>query len=217
MKPRNHLNMYIFKTFGEIVKKDNDPLLLDVLNKIARSHGREEIYSAMKSKVIYYGLKPFHTEYSYLDSEYYYIHMFSHGSTQNLNRCLFPLHLIKEAIVRKNANFNLTDVTGDERLLALLPPKNSNYYSLSNFYKEFTDFDLTHKDLKNMNSTMLKLTIFFFSIYCIATKTKRITILTFLPVFKYANEHGIEQSFEDTFRTTLRRTTLMFLLQRKNI
>ena len=100
----------------------------------------------MKSKVIHYGLKPFHTEYDYLDSEYYYIHMFSQRSAQKLTRCLFPLHLIKEAIVRKNTNFNLIDITGDERLVTLLPPKNSDYYPLSNFYKDFADFDLTQKD-----------------------------------------------------------------------
>ena len=36
----------------------------------------------MKSDVIYYELKPFHTEYGYLESEYYYIQMSSRG-TQN--------------------------------------------------------------------------------------------------------------------------------------
>ena len=77
--------------------------------------------------------------------------MFSHGSTQNLKKCLFPLHLIKEGIFTKNTNFNLTDITGDERLLALLPPKNSNYYPLSDFYKEVTDFDLTQKDFVNFH------------------------------------------------------------------
>ena len=77
--------------------------------------------------------------------------MFSQGSTQNLNSCLFPLHLIKKAIVRKNTNFNLTDITGDDRLLALLLPKNSNYYPLIDFYKESTDFDLTQKDFVNIH------------------------------------------------------------------
>ena len=95
------------------------------------SHDREEIDSGMKSNVIHFRLKPFHTEYGYLDSEYYYIHMFSQGSTQKLARCLFPLHLIKAKVVRKHTNFNLTDITGDESLLALLPPKNSDYYPLS--------------------------------------------------------------------------------------
>ena len=77
--------------------------------------------------------------------------MFSRGSSQNLNRCLFPLHLIKEGIVTKNTNFNHTDITRDERLLALLLPKNSNYYPLSDFYKEVTDFDLTQKDFVNFH------------------------------------------------------------------
>ena len=79
------------------------------------------------------------------------VRMFSQESTQNLNSWLFPLHLIKEAIVRKNTNFNLTDITGDERLLALLLPKNSTYYPLIDFYKEFTDFDVTQKDFVNIH------------------------------------------------------------------
>ena len=62
-KPGNHLNIYISKTFGEILKKRNDHLPFDVLYKILRSHDREEIYSRMKSNVIQYGLKAFHTEY----------------------------------------------------------------------------------------------------------------------------------------------------------
>ena len=49
---------------------------------------------------------------------------------------------------------------------------------------------------------MLKLIIFLFSISCIATKTKPITIFTFY-VFKYAKEHEIGQSFEDKFYTYL--------------
>ena len=65
--------------------------------------------------------------------------------------CSRTLHLIREGIVTKNTNFNLTDITGDERLLALLPPKNSNYYPLSDFYKEVTDFDLTQKDFVNFH------------------------------------------------------------------
>ena len=105
----------------------------------------EEIDSGMKSNVIHYGLKPFHTEYGYLDSEYCCTHMFSQGSTQKLTRCFFPSHLIKEGIARKNTNFSLTDITGDERLLALLPLRNSDYYSLRNFYKDWTDCDLMQK------------------------------------------------------------------------
>ena len=113
--------------------------------------------------------------------------MFSHGSTQNLKRCLFPLHLIKEGIFAKNTNFNLTDITGDERLLALLPPKNSNYYPLSDFCKEVNDFDLTLKDFVNFHGfeneeykyNHVEINNVFFPISCIATKAKRITILTF--------------------------------------
>ena len=31
---------------------------------------REAIYNGMKSNVVHYGLKPFHTEYECLDNEY---------------------------------------------------------------------------------------------------------------------------------------------------
>ena len=140
-----------------------------------------KIYSAMKSNVVYYGLKPFHTEYGYLDSEYYYIHMFSQGSNQNLNR-----------------------------FLALLPPKNSNYYPLSDFYKEFTDFNLTQKDCVNFHG-------FENEEYKYDVETNNISFLHilhsnedktyynfhFLRVFKYAKEHEIGQSFEDKFYTYL--------------
>ena len=59
----------------KILKKCNYPLLFDVLYKIVGSQDIEEIYSGMKSNVIHYGLNPFHTEYGYLDSEYYPIHV----------------------------------------------------------------------------------------------------------------------------------------------
>ena len=167
----------------------------------------EEIYSGMKSNVIHYGLKPFHTEYGYLDSEYCYIHIFSQESTQKLTRCLFPLHLIKERIVRKNTNFNLTGITGDERLLALLLPKNSDYYPLSNFYKDFTDFDLMQKDFVNFHGfeneeykySDAEISYIFFLHILHSNKEKVYYNFDLLPVFKFAKEHGIGQSLEDTF------------------
>ena len=125
--------------------------------------------------------------------------------------CSRTLHLIREGIVTKNTNFNLTDITGDERLLALLPPKNSNYYPLSDFYKEVTDFDLTQKDFVNFhgfeneeykyNDVEINNTFFLHILH--SNKDKTYYNFDFLPVFKYAKEHGIGQSFEDTFYTYL--------------
>ena len=191
----------------KILKKCNYPLLFDVLYKIVGSQDIEEIYSGMKSNVIHYGLNPFHTEYGYLDSEYYPIHMFSHGSTQKLTRSLFPLHLIKERIVRKNTNFNLTDITGDERLLALLSPKNSDYYALSDFYKDFTYFDLTQKDFVNFHGgengeyeySDAEISNIFFLHILHRNKKKTYCNFDFLLVFKYVKEYSIGQSFENTF------------------
>ena len=63
---------------------DNDPLLFDVLYKITHELDRETIYNGMKSNVINYDLKPFHTEYGYLDGEYWYITMFAQDYTQQI-------------------------------------------------------------------------------------------------------------------------------------
>ena len=137
--------------------------------------------------------------------------MFSQGSTQNLNRCLFPLHLIKEGIVRKNTNFNLADIAGDERLLALLPPKNSNYYPLSDFFKEFNDFDLTKKEFVNFHGFEneeykykdVEINNIFFLHILHRNEDKTYYSFDFLPIFNYTKEYEIGQSFEDTFYTYL--------------
>ena len=50
---------------------------------------------------------------------------------------------------------------------------------------------------------MLKLTIFFFLYIRHSNEDKTYYNFDFLPVFKYAKEHGIGQSFEDTFYTYL--------------
>ena len=102
--------------------------------------------------------------------------------------------------------------------------KNSNYYLLSNFYKEFTDFDLTQKDFVNfhgfendeINTTMLELTIYFFLHVLQSNKGKTDYNFDFLLVFKHAKEQGIGQSFEDTFYTYLEENdTHVFTMEKK--
>ena len=93
----------------------------------------------MKSNVVHYTLKLFHREYKYLDNEDLNIDLASmQGSTRHLDRFFFPKKLIEEGHTKKVINFNLTDVTRDQRLLELLLAKTNNFYSLSEFYNDFT-------------------------------------------------------------------------------
>ena len=57
--------------------------------------------------------------------------------------------------------------------------------------------------MKNINTTMLKLTMFFFLYVLHSNEDKTYYNFDFLPVFKYAKEHGIRQTFEDTFYSYL--------------
>ena len=96
-------------------------VIFDLLITTVAVQDRKTIYNGIKSNVAQYGLKPFHTEYKYLDNEYLNIDLASvKGSTQPLDRFLFPKKLIEEGRTKKLINFNLTDVTGDQRLLELL-------------------------------------------------------------------------------------------------
>lgn len=81
-------------------------MLFEVLYKILTKHDRETIYLGRKGNVD-------HTEHGYLDDKYWAIKNFSQGSTQNLERYLFPKHLIGQGIVQKYTNDNLTDISGD--------------------------------------------------------------------------------------------------------
>ena len=67
---RNQLNVYIPKIFGDILKKDNDNTLFDLLVSIITKHSKEVIYRGIRDNITNYGLKPFHTEYEHLDHEY---------------------------------------------------------------------------------------------------------------------------------------------------
>ena len=64
-----NLLVYIPKTFADVLKKDNHKVIFDLLIATLAVQDRETIYNGMKSNVVHYGLKPFHTEYEYLDNE----------------------------------------------------------------------------------------------------------------------------------------------------
>ena len=70
--------------------------------------------------------------------------------------------------------------------------------------------------MKNINTTMLELTIYFFLHILQSNKGKTYYNFDFLLVFKYAKEHGIGQSFEDTFYTYLEENdTDVFTIEKK--
>ena len=48
IKTENGLNMYIPKTFGEVLKKDNDEALFDILVKVSHTYKREGIYEGAR-------------------------------------------------------------------------------------------------------------------------------------------------------------------------
>ena len=112
---RNHLNVYIPKTFGDIFKKDNNSTLFDVLVFIKTKDSREVIYKRMKDNVTNYGLKSFHTEYEHLDNEYWDLSIKAlQGTIQPLTRSLFPLDLIKNVIVWRQKDLSLTYIRGQQ-------------------------------------------------------------------------------------------------------
>ena len=151
LKTENFLNIYITESFGEILKKDNNPALLDTLLTVREIHNRETIYNGMKDNVINYGLKPFYTDYDHVDDFYWAIQMNNARSTEPLARVIIPYELIRDSICRSNKDFNLTNITGDQRLLNLLPEKTGNFYPTSNFYGEFTNFQLEENNFTRIN------------------------------------------------------------------
>ena len=99
-------------------------MIFNLLITMLGVEDRETIHDGMKGNVVRYSLKPFLTKYEYLDNEYLNIDLASmQGSTQPLNGFLFPEKLIEKGHTKKLINFNLTDVTGDQRLLELLLAK----------------------------------------------------------------------------------------------
>ena len=68
---RNQLNVYIPKTFGDILKKDKDSILFDVLVLIKTKYLRKVIYRGIKDNITNYTLKYFRTECKQLDNEHW--------------------------------------------------------------------------------------------------------------------------------------------------
>ena len=100
------------------------------------------MYSSIKSKVIYCGLKLFYTEYNYLHANYKSLFNTSQGNTQN--HLLFPKRLIERGTTPTYQKFNLTKVTSIKGLLDLLPPKQGELYATTYFYQRFTNFSTEH-------------------------------------------------------------------------
>ena len=159
----------------------------------------------MKSSVVHYGLKPFHTEYKYLDNEFLNIDLASmQGSTQPFDRFLFPKKLIEEGFTKKLINFNLKDVTGDQRLLGLLPAKTNDFYPLSEFYREFTNFQVNEKDFSKIleiedTSSPYRFSeneiLDIFKIHIIHSNDAGTQcFFNFFPVFKFVKERGVSET-----------------------
>ena len=168
--------------------------------KVSHTCTREEIYEGTKGNVVRYGLKPFHTEYDYLDNKYWVLDTRSvQGTTQPLTRSLFPHNLIRDRVVRRQKDFSLTDVTGDSRLLKLLPKKSSDFYSLSNSYSEFTNFNVKKEDFFKYHGFKDESYRFsereisdIFKTYIIHSNNRKTNYqFDYLPVFKFAKEKAV--------------------------
>ena len=136
-----------------MLKKNNDPALFDTLLTVQDIHDRETIYNGMKD-VINYSLRPFYTNYEHVDNFYWAIQVKNARSTEPPAREMIPYKLIRDGICRSNKDFNLTNNTGDQRLLNLYPEKTGNFYPTSNICKAFTNFSqkkTTLLELMGMN------------------------------------------------------------------
>ena len=66
-------------------------------------------------------------------------------------RAIIPYQLIRDGICSSYKDFNLLNITGDQRLLNLLPEKTVNFYPTSHFYKEFTKLQLEENNFIRIN------------------------------------------------------------------
>ena len=133
------------------------------------------------------------------------------GSTQPLYRFLFPKKVIEEGRTKKLINFNLIDATADQRLLEILPAKTKIFTLSANFTKTLQTFMLTKKIfqktlgsedtsyrfLENKMSDIFKIHI----IHSNNAGTQH--FFDFLPVFKFAKERSVSETFTDIFYSYL--------------
>ena len=167
----------------------------------------------MRDNVQRYGLKASHTEFDNLDANYWSLAIDSlQGTTQPLSRSLIPIRIIREGIVRKKKNFTPTDITGYEKLLKLLPERSSDYFILSDFYNEFSNFQLENDDFVKTKGFVdspyqyseVEITKYF-TIDIIHSSVEVIRYhFDFLPVFKYAKARGLGENFGRIFYSYLK-------------
>ena len=116
-------------------------------------------------------------------------------------------------------------MTGDRRLLKLLPEKSSDFYSLSNFYSEFTNFNFEKEDFfrfhgfkyesyrfsKGRYPTYSRSTSF------IATPAKQTTNSVTCQYSSLQKKKLLDKISKTFFTITLAKTTRKFSQQKKKL
>ena len=124
-----------------------------------------------------------------------------------MTRSLFPHNLIRDGVVRRQKDFSLNNIASDSRLLKLSPEKSSDFYSLSNFYSEFANFNVEKEDFFRFHGFKDESYRFsereisdIFKIHIIHSNTSKTNYqFDYLPVFKFAKEKAVGQDFKDIF------------------
>ena len=137
-------------------------------------------------------------------------------STEPSARAIIPYKHIRDGICRSNKDFNLANITRDQRLLNLLPEKLGNFFPTSNFYKVFTNFQLEENDFSRINGyepleykyTNREISKIFtlhivYSDKHIYDKNVTYYKFDFLPVFIFAKTRGVGQNFNQIFHNFL--------------
>ena len=122
------------------------------------------------------------------------------------------MRINRDGIDRKNKDFTLTDITGDERLLKLSPERSSDYFILSDFYKEFYNFQFQNGDFVKTKGFVDSAYQYseveiskYFSIDIIHSSAEATHYhFDFLPVFKYAKVRGLGENFGRVFYSYLK-------------
>ena len=153
----------------------------------------------MKFNIQNYGLEPLRTGCKNLDNFYRKIQIKNAGrgeGAESISNSILPHTIVKERITTKIKDFDLTTIRGDKALLFLLPEKSYNYYKLSDFYKEFTNFQLQNADFVRThgfdnNYVLTKQEISdIFSTQIIHCNDQDIYSFGYLLVFQFAKAHG---------------------------
>ena len=106
----------------------------------------------------------------------------------------------------------LIDITSDERLLKLLPERSSNYFIFTDFYNEFSNFQLENDDFvkpkgfvdSSYQYSEVEITKYF-SIDIIHSSMEVIHYhFDLLSIFKYAKARGLGENFARIFYSYLK-------------